>query len=276
MSVLLDRRASLIVGTRRIRDGLRIAFAVEKKGGREASKATISVTNLAPSTRAEFEAKGLRVVLEAGYVDDTAGLFLGTSYKVAHSHAGVDFITTIEAADGGKEIASAIGAWSFGAGSSTVAAVRALALGLGLPLSTGSRINPKRATLRNGFAFAGLAADGLDAITKGCDLRWSVQDGQVQILDDVEGDGVEAVVLNAATGLLGSPERTEVKDAKGNTVAGVTVRCLLQPRIRPDRLIVVRSIDVPALSGTYVVRSVKAAGDTDGADWTMTLDCRKA
>jgi hypothetical protein len=244
MAELFKRRASLLVGSTRITD-LRIAFTVDKMGGREPNKATIAVTNLSQQTRAAFEVKGLRVVLEAGYLEQSGAIFIGSTYLVKHRREGADVVTTIEGADGGEEVTAAIG----------------------------SRINPLPAVLAKGFATAGLASDALDDITRATGLTWSIEDGQVQILDAVAGDGSGDIVLNADRGMIGSPERTEVKDEKTKKKKQrVLIRALIQPRIRPRRLLLVTSIDVPQLSGRYEAKTVRTTGDTHGADWTMAIE----
>lgn len=265
------RKASVIIGTHRV-EGLRITFAIEKKDKREANKAIVTITNLSAQTRALFDVKNLRVVVEAGYVESgVGGIFVGTSYKTTHKHEGVEFVTTIEAADGGKEINNAKGSWSFAPGARIADVVRTVALGLGLPISTGSVLTPSPLTFPKGWAFVGGAAEALDAVTRAGSLTWSVQDAQVQILPEEGGDGVQAVVLSKETGMIGSPERADTKDEKtGVTTKRVVVKCQINPLIRPRRAVVVRSVDQPGLSGAYVVKSQKIEGDNFGDAWTMT------
>lgn len=259
----------------RVFSGVRFAFTVERKAVREPSKAQVVLSNLSPESRALIVDKGCRVVVEAGYTGQSGAIFIGTSYSVKHAHVGPDWSTTIEAADGGKEVSSAKGAWSFGPGASAARAVAVIAQGLGLPLSSASRINPKPATFLNGYAFAGRTVSALDDVTKATGLRWSVQDGQVQILDDaLPGDGFSDVLLSSGSGMIGSPERGERDPRTGKH--RVTVRCLINPLIRPERLIVVSSTDAPELSGRYRVIGSKVTGDTHGDDWSMTLDAAPA
>lgn len=267
-ALLFGRKAALVIGTRRL-DGLRFSFDVEKKGGRDPNKATIVVANLTETTRAEVSARGLRVVLEAGYESSSDVLFLGKSYRVTHARDGADILTRIEASDGGKEIADSVGSWSFKPSTPVETAIRTVCASMGLPVSTGSRINPKHRTLRNGFAAAGRAVDVLDQLVRSANLSWSIQDAQVQILDSL-GDGTADVLLRTDTGMIGSPTRGEVDDKTKKEK--LSVRCLIQPRIRPQRLVSIESVDQPALSGRYVVKTLRASGDTHGDDWTMALE----
>lgn len=273
MSNLISRFCSLLVGGTRI-DGLRVTFSIEKKDAREANKAVITVTNLSTATRAKFDEKSLPVVVEAGYVDRRGAVFIGTAYRTTHTRSGADVVTTIEAADGGREISTAVGAWSYAAGVSSSQVIRDVADGISLPLSTGSSITPNKPTFGKGWAFVGSAADALSAATKAVGLTWSVQDGQIQILADAD-DGTAVTVLSATTGMIGSPERLETK-ADGKDVARVKVSCLLQPQIRPARRIKIESINAPGLSGVYVVKEMKLTGDTHGNDWTMAIEAQKA
>lgn len=270
MADLFDRRAILQVGDRRI-EGLRVGFTIEKKAAREPNKASIQINNLSTTTKALLDEVGKLVILEVGYREQFGAIFVGQTYRVNHEKTAGDGITTIEAADGGEDVSVAKGAWSFGKGASSAAIVRSLVAGLGVPLSTASRINPSSPTMPRGWAFAGLAADGLERITAANSLSWSIQDGQVLILDDaVVGDGVEAVLLTSGTGMIGSPVEGEAD--KKTKRRRFSVRCLIQPRIRPQRMVQIVSVDNPKLSGNYLVVGVKTVGDTHGGDWSMLLD----
>lgn len=277
--VLLQRRCSIIVGDTRINslpEGLRVAFSVEKTDGREANKATITIANLLPTTRARMDKPGLSVVLEAGYTDIYGVIFAGTAYRTTHKQQGSDHLTIIEAADGGKELSSSFGSWSYRPGITVEAVVADVVRGLGLPLSTGSRIKPSPRTFDRGWSFAGSAAAALDAVTKATGLIWSIQDGQVQVLDQVAGDGTTAVLLSATTGMVGSPERIEAKDGDSTTQGLVSVSALIQPQLRPGRIVDVRSAVAPSLSGRYVVKKQKINGDSHGAEWTTALEMKRA
>jgi hypothetical protein len=180
MTVLLQRRCAVVVGDTRINSlpsGLRVAFSVEKTDGREANKATITIANLLPTTRARMDKPGLSVVLEAGYSDLVGVIFAGTCYRTTHKQQGSDMLTTIEATDGGKAMSTKFGAWSYRPGTTIESVVRDVARGLGLPLSTGSRINPSPRAFERGWSFAGSAAAALDAVTRAASLTWSVQTG---------------------------------------------------------------------------------------------------
>lgn len=277
MPNLSDRKCVVRVGDRRI-EGLRIAFSVEKKAARESSKATLTINGLSKQTQALFDAADLPVIIEAGYLEQFGAVFVGKAYRTTHNRTPPDVSTTLECADGGAEVRTAKGAWTYGKGAQTARIIRDVVAGLGLPLSSGSRITPNPATVPNGWAFAGLAANALDAITKATDLSWSIQDGQVQILDGaISGDGEEAVVLSQTTGMIGAPQEGEVDSVTKQR--RFTVRCLIQPRIRPERLVKIESTKAPKLSGLYRVVGLKVAGDNMGSgpdSWTMTLNLRLA
>lgn len=289
---LFGRRCTLIIGTARLdggsadSDGLRVSWRVEKNDKRDPNTATINVWNLNESTRRLLEEKNARVILEAGYDQQTGAIFFGSVYRATTNRQGPDLVTTIETADGGRELAANKAAFSFSKGADAAGAIRQVAAAVGLPVSSGSRIAPYPPRFPNGWAFAGKAADALDALTRAHQLTWSVQDSQIQILDVTPGDGTPDILLTSATGMVGNPERVDVKaldvaaDASVKSVAKakaaekrVTVNFLLNPLARPGRFLVVRSVDAPSLSGRYLIKDLKIEGDSYGPQWTMQASC---
>jgi hypothetical protein len=254
-------------------ENLRIAFNVEKSAKKEPNKALIQIANLSKDTRSFIDKNNLLVVLNAGYRDQFASIFSGTTYRINHKTDKADIITTIECADGGENVKKKVGAWSFGKGASTAAVVNTLATALGLPVSTGSTIEPNKQSFRNGWAFVGTASAGLDLACDAVGLRWSIQDGQILILKkDTEGDGTIDILLSATTGMIGAIEEGEA-DQK-TKIRKFSVKCLINPLIKPDKTVKVESQYTPKLNGRYRVQGVKIAGDTHGADWTMQIDLR--
>ena len=110
---------------------------------------------------------------------------------------------------------------------------------------------------------------------------WSIQDGKVQMVPRKGYLPGEAVVLTHETGLVGSPEQTQ---------DGITVRCLLNPRLRVGGRIKLNNAQVKAMQsplkqaagqqaprmdadGFYRILKVEFRGDTRGNDWYADLVC---
>ena len=109
---------------------------------------------------------------------------------------------------------------------------------------------------------------------------WSIQDGKVQLVPAAGYLPGEAVVLTAETGLIGTLEQTQ---------EGITLRCLLNPRLRIGGRVKLDNESVkraqtplkmaatwpPRLDDDGLYRIIKAefVGDTHGNDWYANLVC---
>jgi hypothetical protein len=80
-----------------------------------------------------------------------------------------------------------------------------------------------------------------------------------------------AVVVTSETGLIGSPGR--LKSDKQNTAKetgdGVEFQCLLNPKIKPGRLIKLESIGI---KGTFKTVKVTHEGDNQGGSWLSKVE----
>ena len=106
----------------------------------------------------------------------------------------------------------------------------------------------------NDFSFTGRTADLYDQILKPLDINWYEEDGFIQFT--VVGSSTEAVsVLNASSGLIGSPSVTE---------DGVKAISLLNSNIRPGGRV---KIESNLVTGIYKVTEVLYYGDNREGDF---------
>lgn len=133
----------------------------------------------------------------------------------------------------------------------------------------------------------GKITDRLDEICETAGAAWHVRGGQLYV---VKRDGTVAgdtVVLNSGTGMVGRAEQT---------IDGVVVKCLLNPKIRPGVKVKIdeRSINLAPFSpaylgernnallpsiatdGIYKVLYVDEVGDTRGQPWYTIATCISA
>lgn len=257
----------------RVFTGLRMRFEVHKTADAKPNTLKLSIYNLGDDSRhfienaAKPNAKGAYAVqVEAGYVSDLRVIFqgtleLGSSNKRGrhnHHHQGADWVTEIEAADGGQSHRQTILAKSFGPGTSQTTLVHEVAKALGV--SIGKITGLKGANVNHGRTLSGPAIRELDHLCKSNGVRWSIQDGVLHVLPYGAASDTSAFVISTPTGMIGSPEKTE---------KGIKVVSLLQGAINPARLIDVRARD---LSGNYVVEAVTHHGDTHDLDWYSDIE----
>ncbi len=263
--------------------GLRIRFSVKKTGDATPNDALVTFYNLSESHRNfvdSYDKSTWAIQLFAGYQDTGNNLLFSGSMELAsnlkasvskagrimlHYKQGPDWITQIHGKDGVRNYRSTIMSKSFRAGVSQRSVVEEIARAMGM---TRKQIDlsaiPDTAVMQNGIALCKTARDELNAICDRFNARASIQDGVLQIIPRGESLDREAFVLSPQTGLIGSPERTEV---------GVRVTSLLQGGINPGRLIEIQS---QYLSGLYIAENVEHVGDTWEYSWYTTVDCIKA
>lgn len=114
----------------------------------------------------------------------------------------------------------------------------------------------------HGFVASGQAITIVDRIMRAQGLRWSVQNGNLQVLHQRRSRLVSAKLINSETGLIGSPQRDKL--------GKVTLSVLMQPGIEPGRIVRVRS---RFIDGDYEIQETLYKGKTIGsnAEWQANL-----
>lgn len=291
---LSDRRVRVAVDSFLISD-LRVQFRVVKHLRRQPNTCDITISNLSQNSRAALQKKKrVKVILEAGYLSNIAQIFAGESRFVDQVLDHATWNTKIECGDGERAYSYARVAESFKPGTKVSDVVEAVAKQMGATVT--GHIDELRATpeqFLNGFVAFGKTANELDTLLRSLGFTWSMQDGQVQVLQDAVASGEPVIRLAPDTGLIGSPEHgspdkdvplpqvsTSAEDVdfsfaakKKQGPAVLKVRSLLQPGLRPGRRVQVQSRDV---NGIFRIEQVTHSGDTAGGDWYSDLECYPA
>lgn len=217
------RKAQVIIGKSGqglLVENLRVAFEVMKTVDSAPNTAVIKIWNLNPDNEARVKNQFDEVLLNCGYEDAMRLVFRGNIKRAYRYRDGNDFITEIEAADGDKDFNKAVLNVTLAAGTSNQQLVDR-AVGSFSSTQKGFVEVPQKTRLR-GKVVTGNTRNVLDEIARDSGANWSIQDGQLVIVPATGMLPNEAIVIRADTGMLSSPE---VNDQ------GVTVRCLLNPRI---------------------------------------------
>jgi len=274
MTELFDRRCTLQISTKTSsrqwtsgqKNELDLTFSAEKTAGSEPNRCDISVWNLSEDSRRLVSDEGATVRLSAGYVGTEALVFVGDVDDVQTSRDGADVLSRISCSDGGLAIRSTVVNISTKKDTPVSDLVDQLVGQLGLPKGPIAVVS---GALKRGLAVLGPVQKALDELCSSNGLRWSVQDGAVQV-HPVTGTPDAVVVLSQDTGLVGIPERLVQRDQKGGVERrGVKCRSLLQPGLNPGRRIRVKSEWV---SGDFVVERVGHSGSTVGGEWYTDVE----
>lgn len=278
-----ERVSSIVVGSFDVSD-LRVVFSVEKLLDPKPNVATVVVYNLSRERRqsledlaAGFQAGAVSVApspvpvkIEAGYrAAGSSQIFLGQLRTVVSSREGPDYLTTIASGDGEREIQTGFVEQSLGPGAPVDSALRAITRALGVPnadaearrAATLIKAKGKASMFDQGVTPSGNAAQWLTDFCRSADLEWSIQDGQLQILDRGKALAEQSYQLSGGTGLIGSPS----VDQEGVC----TFEARMLPDMRPGRVVV---LDSEFVKGNYKIQKSTWAGDTHGAEWKVSCE----
>lgn len=296
MSMLLStqygRVCSLIVGDAAGNgldlSSLRVTFMVNKADVQTPAHAIIRVYNPSPETARQVQQEFTRVVLQAGYNGNSGVIFKGAVSQARYGRESpTDTFLEIVAADGDEAYNFATMGQHNGTG--TLAAgwtqdtLHAAILKALDPYEVVAGNTPEFGgkPMPRGKVCYGMARDYMRTLAESCDASWHIADGALNVIPVEETLPGEAVVLTRETGLIGMPQQT---------LSGITVRSLLNPRIRHGGQVKLDNASVqlaqistaygavnyfPSLDtdGAYKVYSVMMHGDTRGQAWYSDLVC---
>lgn len=252
-------------------ESLRVRFKVEKSTTiKDPNKLDLNITNLSKKSRDLMTAKGMAVILEAGYQGTRSVIFSGGSRICDHKHDAADWDTKIQCGDGERLYQFSRLSKSFGAGYSVADAIRAAADALAVNkgnLDAALDSLGRSLAFDHGFACHGNAAMVFSDLLKSVGLVWSIQQGALLVSKKNAPAIQEVVVLSAATGLLGSPEHSPPNKERKQTT--LTCRSLLNPKIRPGLVLRLDSLQV---KGDFIPTKVEHMGDSHGQLWETKVE----
>lgn len=256
---------------------LRCSFSCEVGDSSSSNTGKISLWNLSDETLRLLEQEDCLIELRAGYGDDLPVIMGGSLTHFETDTSGADQQTTIEFVDGFTSARDTTMSLSYAGTVNGEKIFRDIAQEMGCEVKLSP--NAKLIDFKN-FAFVGA---GKTAIGRLCDrskLRWSVQNGIIQICALDEPLTMAAYVLSAVSGMIGSPKpvfesaSTSSKSASGSQAVsnttkrkakkGIEVTYSLNGHIQVDDYVKVES---RKYKGNYRAAKIKFTGDTEGDDW---------
>lgn len=297
MTALYDRRFSLTISAK---DGhgldfseFKVTFNVRQWELSTPNQADIRIINPAKTTAEKMVKEFDRVVIQAGYPGIFGTIFDGTIVQSRYGRINpTDTYLDITAADGDMAHTFAVVNTTLAAGARPADVHAALCTAMAPHGVTQGYTAPMEGpALPRGRVLWGLARERMTELAEATGTVWNIRNGQVQVVSRAGYLPDEAVVLTAATGLIGMPQQTP---------DGIMVRCLLNPllkvngRIKLDngsiqqaRLPVMHpNADGSAVQSTaagfmpktdndgfYRILSVDHEGDTRGTPWYSDLAC---
>ena len=238
--------------------GLRMRFKVDYSRTSDPHTATITVYNLSLASYAMLQQRLAIVRVLAGYTVPLQ-VFVGNPIKdgLSRERQGPDWVTTIQAQDGGRALGETRVEISFTTSTTMYQVYSVLLAAMGIPQGSVSAdvISQLSAVqLTQGFVYSGPAQPLLHRIALSIGADGFVSDGALQI---VPRDGAlldPAPIFSTTTrNLIGNP----IRRADGK----VEITALLDAGMRPGRRFIVQSREI---NGTFTAEDVTQEGDSGG------------
>jgi len=252
--------------------GLQIEATIERTLARQPNTCDIKIRNVAPATRAALQRDGVVITLDAGHDGVARRLFSGDLNRCYSQKDGTDWVTEIEATDGGRAFAFARVNRSFKSGATIIQVIREAASSMGLELSKEVLASEElKQQFAAGFALNGRTRDELTRLLAPFGYGWSIQDGRLQILRDDEARDDVAKLVGQDQGMIGSP--IFGNGAKKGDPPRRSVKMLLYPELTPGGKVQVQSRQ---LEGLFRIQKVKHALDFEGQEWSTEIEVVQA
>jgi len=225
-------------------DDLTVEFNIPFDKDAEPNEGTITVYNLSQNTRNNIK-KDDKVTVNAGYQGDVGVVLEGYVSSVETNLAGPDKATTISVLDAPSPEEPKTVEKTYEVNVKADKIVNDLLPKLGLPIG---RVNsPRNPYYATGYTAEGEIKDVLTDIAADCGVSFYVNRGKAHFHWIHDGKDADTVVLNAESGLIGSPQPFE-----NDRFSGYRIECLLNHRITTGTIVDLQSKYV---SGKFYVIS---------------------
>lgn len=255
---------------------LRIVFEVIKSLRSYPNLAKFDVYN-PNATTVSLLTKNPLLILKAGYEGNTGLIFRGRIRNSFVNKVSEDRIVTIYAGDGQREWENTYINKTYSENLTPKELVKDV---LSTLLETGELsfgeildLDERSADKLIGVTLTGSTKDVMDKLADDYGLVWSIQDGEIVVMDaDTALAPDTAVLINQTTGMIGTPTVTEI---------GADVTSLLNPKLLPNTAFKIESVSSniaisnlqfreprrTTAEGLYRAFEVNFNGDTHGNNW---------
>jgi hypothetical protein len=262
---------------------LHIRFQVRNTTAQTLKRAEIRIYNLNQDTARKIQNEFTRVELSAGYGDQVGLIFQGqiAQIQVGRENA-TDSYVHIFAQDGDAAYNFATTNRTLAKGWTPDQMYSALLQDLSsFGVTAGYKPDFSGESASRGMACYGMTRDHLRNLAEQQGCEWNIEDGKLNFVKLSSFMPGEAVVLNSASGMIGTPEMT---------IQGLMVRSLLNSNIKSGGQIQIDNASIASLTinipyagnevvpgtdadGFYTSRVVQHVGDTRGPEWYTSMIC---
>lgn len=238
--------------TLEVRRPFTVEFDIHRNSLSSANVCQIRVYNLAPNSRKQirknqYDFGNLKTIsFQAGYGDNLSLAFAGNITQAWSVREGVNMITQIECFDGGYAYVNAVTDQQFPGGTPQKSIIDSIAASM--PGTSIGAIGNFPGQISRGNAYSGSSTAILGDLTGGA---FFIDNSKVNALNDNECLDSDIPLINASSGLLGTP----VLEAQY-----INLETLFEPSIKVGQLIQLESETDSFFNGRHKVLSIKHRG----------------
>ncbi len=228
-----------------------IRFSINRSAMSSLNSMNLQITNLAERTRNaifkdRFTNVYRKVTVEAGYGDQLFLIFSGDIFEANSTRQGTEFITSINARDGGFDTATTKSFVTLEKGTKYQDFLKRL-------MAEFPNLSPGAVGDFEGEFRRPVVVDGntFEIIKKYSDGKVFIDLGKINTIKDNEVLEGDVPLINADTGLLETPRRDE---------SYLTITTLFEPRIFMGQVVEIDSKILPVYNGQYKVIGVTHEG----------------
>lgn len=264
---------------------LHIQFVVRNATSQSLKMARIMVFNLKADTANQIQNEFTRIELSAGYGDQVGLIFKGEIAIVRNGRLNAtDTFVEIVAQDGDSAYNYAVSNRTLAKGWTPDNLYGALLQDLSAyGVTAGYKPDFSTESASRGAACYGMTRDYLRDLAEQQGCEWGIEDGKLNFIPVTNYVPGEAFVLNAASGLIGTPTQT---------TGGIEITSLLNAQIKAGGQVKIDNASLttqtirqqitgqaPQLvagtdkDGSYKALCVEHTGDTRGLEWYTKMIC---
>lgn len=238
--------------TLQIKRPFTVEFDIHRNSLSSANVCQIRVKNLAPNNRKQIRHNQYdwgdqrTIAFQAGYGDNLSLAFMGNITQAWSVREGVDMVTQIECFDGGYAYVNAVTNNQYPKNTPQSSIIDSLVSSL--PGVTKGAIGSYPGQIARGNSYSGSTTNILGDVTGG---GFFIDNGKANCLNDGECIDTAIPLINAASGLLGTPVLEEQY---------INLEMLFEPSIRVGQLVQLESQTESFFNGTHKVLSIKHRG----------------
>lgn len=259
---LRDYRLTIGIGAQAVTilPPFRIVFSADKSDKADLNKLTLKIYNLSADKRRKLirdddEGDYFPLQLDIGYQGKLETVFRGSIDTAESTREGADFVTTINALDGGNDF---LRGFVSAAVTSKTAAVDAI-LGT-MPNTAKGKVGAMDDLIRPKVLVGNSMAVASEML--GPDQSLFIDNERLNILGLQEVVSSFVPVVSAETGLITTPQAKKKE---------LTLTTFLNPSIKVGGLFQLISTTAPHLNGIYKAGLISYSGDFDGSDWSQNI-----